>query len=72
MTIRQAADFTGLSKSKVGRYYKDFVPKRPSVPHHFLWDRTGIEPDWILSVSPQDSGNISKLVKELELITYER
>lgn len=30
MTIRQAADFTGLSKSKVGRYYKDLSQNVPA------------------------------------------
>jgi len=39
---------------------------------HSISFGTGIDPDWILSFSPQDRGNISKLVKELELITYER
>lgn len=29
MTVRQAADFTGLSKSKVGRYYKDLSQNVP-------------------------------------------
>ena len=35
MTIRQTADFTGLSKSKVGRYYKDLsqnVPVSQDIP----------------------------------------
>ena len=65
MTVRQAADFTGLSKSKVGRYYKDLSQNVP-VSQGISFG-TGAEPDWILSFSPQDRTNILSLVDELEL-----
>ena len=47
LTIRQAADFTGLSKSKVGRYYKNLSQNVP-VSQDISFG-TGLEPGWILS-----------------------
>jgi hypothetical protein len=61
----KAADFTGLSKSKVGRYYKDLSQNVP-VSQGISFG-TGVEPDWIFSFSPQDRTNILSLVDELEL-----
>lgn len=65
LTIRQAADFTGLSKSKVGRYYKNLSQNVP-VSQDISFG-TGLEPGWILSFSPHDRTNILSLVDELEL-----
>lgn len=58
-------NFTGLSKSKVGRYYKGLSQNVP-VSQDISFG-TGVEPDWILSHSPQNRVNILLPVNELEL-----